>query len=96
MLTECRHWHKPWKNGDGITTTLRRHFEIKHGQDYLDVVDKLQLRPDLHNLTVPEDDGEPFLLDRWIELLADWIVVDDQVRALLYFKALSRHYFCSQ
>ena len=92
MLTvECRHWHKPWKNGDGITTTLRRHFETKHGQDYLDIVNRLQLRPDLHSLTARENNDEPFILDRWIELLADWIVVDDQVRPLLHFKALLRH-----
>ena len=92
MLTECRDWHKPWKNGDGITTTLRRHFEAKHSQDYLDIVNRLRLQPDL----APEDDGELFLLDRWIELLADWIVVDDQVRSLLHFNILLRHYFCSR
>jgi hypothetical protein len=96
MLTVRRHWHKPWKNGDGITTTLRRHLETKHSQDYLDIVDRLRLRSGLHNLTTPENDDEPFSLDRWVELLADWIVVDDQVCPLLYFTALLIYYFCSR
>jgi len=78
-----RNWHKPWRNGDGITTTLRRHFEKIHGQDYLDIVRQLRLRPDSDSKTPLEDGLEPFLLDQWIELLADWIAVDDQVHLLL-------------
>ncbi|PPR08205.1 hypothetical protein CVT24_001392 [Panaeolus cyanescens] len=74
----CRLCQSKWqvfKNGTGgVTSTLRAHLET-HGDLYFDLVKHFSLR-DLGG-AVP-DDNEPFSLDRWIELLLDWIIADDQ------------------
>jgi len=75
-----REWHKPWANtSGGITTTLRRHFESEHGNIYRSLLKQLKLRPERIQDVTDEEDDEPFSVERWTQLLIDWVVVDDQV-----------------
>ena len=74
-------WHTPWKNGESVTSTLRRHLQTH--EDWSKLVAKLKLRA--RDFQIEND--EPFDQGHWIDLLVDFIVVDDQVythpRALL-------------
>ena len=81
-----RGWSTPYRNGEGITTTARRHLEDTHGDLYLWVVNELNLRPCTNSSA--KDTG-PFELERWIELMVDWIVVDDQVLFAMLFSVFA-------
>jgi hypothetical protein len=58
----------------GTTSTIRRHLENEHKEVYFRSIQLYQLRRE----RISELD-EPFSLERWISLLIDWIVADDQV-----------------
>ena len=58
----------------GTTSTIRRHLENEHKEVYFRSIQLYQLRRE----HISELD-EPFSLERWISLLVDWIVADDQV-----------------
>ncbi|KAF9522039.1 hypothetical protein CPB83DRAFT_899989 [Crepidotus variabilis] len=67
-------WSPPFQNGEGITSTARRHLEAVHTEMYTGIVNKLNLRPQSKTLGVNK---WSFSLEHWIELLVDRMVVDD-------------------
>ena len=81
-----RGWSTPYRNGEGITTTARRHLEDTHSDLYLWVVNELNLRPCTNSSA--KDTG-PFKLEHWIELMVDWIVVDNQVLFAMLFSVFA-------
>jgi hypothetical protein len=76
-------WH-PYKNVDGITTTLRNHLKAHHGPEYNKIVQTLKLKhssetPCLTITTPSKSRAAKFDLTVWHQLLIKWVVMDDQV-----------------
>jgi hypothetical protein len=63
-------------------TTIRAHLTSKHGPVYHKVLEQNELRS-RRFLNQLYDDNDEFDLDTWLDLLADCVVVNDQVCCLL-------------
>lgn len=74
-----RTWRKPWKNSDGVVTTIRKHLNKEHKEIYTQIVNRLGLGSSNSEHVGSDTTQEPFSLERWHELLMQWIVADDQV-----------------
>jgi hypothetical protein len=86
----CSEWH-PYKNVDGITTTIRNHLKTHHSAEYDKIVHTLKLKHSNEvpgrTLTTPSRSRAPkFDLNTWNQLLIQWIVSDDQVRVVVRFE----------
>ena len=86
----CSEWY-PYKNVDGVTTTIRNHLRGRHKDEFEAVVHTLKLKhsnevPGL-TLTTPSRSRAPkFDLNTWHQLLIKWIVTDDQVCVFVWFE----------
>jgi len=72
-----------WKNGGGITTTIRNHLKSEDHKDDWAKICKAEGLKNFDNssggLDAAPEDKEPFSLERFRELLIKFIVSDDQV-----------------
>jgi hypothetical protein len=89
LLCSDAEWY-PYKNVDGITTTLRNHLKACHGAKYNKIVQTLKLKHSSetpgHTLMTPfKSRTSKFDLTVWHQLLIKWIVMDDQVQFIHYF-----------
>lgn len=90
------HW-KVWKNGAGVTGTIRRHLTQNHLEIYNKVSKIANLKHSTDNPTTSTDTTkEPFTIERWLSRLMKWVVVDDQVlfKSLFGFSS-TEIYYCS-
>lgn len=83
LLCSDAAWH-PYKNVDGITTTIRNHLKVHHRLEYDKIVQTLKLKhasetPGLTVTTPSKSRASKFDLTVWHQLLIKWIVMDDQV-----------------
>lgn len=84
-LMWSRKW-KRWKNGNGgITTTIRTHLTNKHGLAYQKALEQNELWSLWASNQFIDDNDEEFDLETWFDLLADYVVVNDEVRLLPAF-----------
>jgi hypothetical protein len=79
----CSEWF-PYKNVDGVTSTLRNHLKSRHNDEFETVVHTLKLKHSNEvpgpTLTTPSRSCAPkFDLNTWHQLLIKWIITDDQV-----------------
>jgi hypothetical protein len=90
------HW-KVWKNGAGVTATIRRHLIQNHSEIYNKVSKIANLKhasSDSH--TNPSSTKEPFTVEGWLSRLMKRVVVDDQVQFYFLFAlSLANRYFHS-
>jgi hypothetical protein len=84
----CSEWY-PYKNVDGITTSIRNHLKSHHSAEYDKIVRTLKLKhsdeaagPIL--ATPSRSRASKFDINEWNRMLIKWIVVDDQVDDLVY------------
>jgi hypothetical protein len=69
---------------DGVTTTIRNHLQVYHGDAYRKIVETLKLKhsnevPAITLTTPSRSRASKFDLSTWHQLLIKWIVTDDQV-----------------
>lgn len=81
LIIIFRKWKTPWKNIQGVVSTIRMHLKTHHK----DIYEKLVKVLGITHLSGLGENGidEPFDVKRWNELLMKWVVADDQVSLML-------------
>jgi hypothetical protein len=76
-----------WANVNGIADTIRTHLSTKHGNEWRKIVVMEELKGwdkiGQQNQNSDKPTRESFTLEGFLERLARWIAVDDQVRLSL-------------
>jgi hypothetical protein len=76
-----------WANVNGIADTIRTHLSTKHSDEWRKIVIMEELkgweRICHQNQNADTPTREPFTLEGFLERLARWIAVDDQVSTSL-------------
>ena len=81
-----------WKNGDGMTATIRAHLHKYHQKEWQDTVISKQLKAwdeqaGMAGPTPTRRHREPFTLKGFHYRLVKWIVANDQVRDVSLFQS---------
>lgn len=82
---------KTWRNGDGMTATIRAHLKKYHQKEWESAVVGQQLKAweECAGMAGPaptRQHREPFTLKGFHHRLVKWIVVDDQVCNIISFR----------
>lgn len=84
LYSDAGKWKVYPNNNSGLTSNIRRHLQEKHGDDWYKFCKASgYLREDTSSGQGQLGDGdsvnEPFSIEKFQDLLVDWIAVDDQV-----------------